>query len=428
MKDKVQEMIPVPLPTEVPHPPSLDSIPLDILHSATVEMLIQQNEDLSSRLKVNIRRNSQLEQQILENKKEIQHLEQQKASLKAQNEIIQEKEKIWSAQKESSNRRLETQNKEISLLEQRYTELFSSSQQRGKSQQKLLSDKQNELEQLQEKLKVLHQVRRRAKEKLRQFLLDMAMGFTRSQKGVRQQESSNRLLKKNYEILKNEIDEKQSFFTEQLENLKDASAKKIRELDLQLAALDERNRLLEQEKKDLGHEYRALEVKLHEEKKNRIKLSEAYEQIDKLRNENIKQKRILQSHNDKLENSLQMASQTQRKLKESKELLEKQFSEQQAALTSCEKELVKLAKDNKEMAMQMDSLKKLWLDTQARLEKEEMKNSTLEKINRELSQSHHDDKIQRATQSAAPAEPEQKQERLQRAYASQYRSMKNMDL
>lgn len=100
MSQKDIKLIPIPLPTEIPAPPSLENLPLDVIHSATVEMLLQQNDDLSSRLKVNIRRNSQQEQQILELKKQIHHLEQSNENLKAQNAIVKEKESIWTRQKE----------------------------------------------------------------------------------------------------------------------------------------------------------------------------------------------------------------------------------------------------------------------------------------------------------------------------------------
>ena len=91
---KPTRLIPIPLPTEIPEPPSLDKLPLDVVHSATVEMLLQQNEDLSARLKVNIRRNSTQEQDILKLRREIHLLDQKIESLKAQNEIVKEKETI----------------------------------------------------------------------------------------------------------------------------------------------------------------------------------------------------------------------------------------------------------------------------------------------------------------------------------------------
>ncbi len=89
-----------PIPTNVPSPPPLDNLPFDVLHSATVEMLIQQNGDLTSRLTVNIRRNSQLEQKILELEQKIKEVTHVRENLELQTDIMLEKEKKWTSEKE----------------------------------------------------------------------------------------------------------------------------------------------------------------------------------------------------------------------------------------------------------------------------------------------------------------------------------------
>lgn len=84
-------LMPVPLPLEIPPPPNLSQLPAHILHSGTVETLLGQNDDLMARLKVNVRRNSLLEQQIMEQDRQHAELKHAHATLTAQYQVLQEK-------------------------------------------------------------------------------------------------------------------------------------------------------------------------------------------------------------------------------------------------------------------------------------------------------------------------------------------------
>ncbi len=432
MDENKTNMIPVPLPTEVPPPPNLDKIPLDILHSATVEMLIQQNEDLSSRLKVNIRRNSQLEQRILTQDKEIAELNRKRENVLAQIEIIKEKEKIWSTQKQDQQRQAESLRKESDLLELRYNELYATTRQKDKNRQAELVEKQKQIQSLQKKLDIMHRVRIRAKEKLRQLLIDMAQGLHKSHKHVRQSESSNRLLQRNFTDLRNEIIEKENFFREQLQNLKSASQKNLQSLDSKITSLTESNRFLREKKDELQADFDKMQLQLHEEKKNRIRLKKATEELNELKNERLRMKRTLENHKDEQDELRSAHSEEIQKLKAELKTLRTRVEKSDDSLSQSEKKSLSLSKDNRELSNQLAALQKLWMQAQQKLEKEELRSQTLEKINRQLSQQKKTEKIESSIAVAHP-EPETEkapnkeadpfQKKIQNVFASQYRTM-----
>lgn len=436
MKDSKMKMVPVPLPTEVPPPPSLENIPLEILHSATVEMLIQQNEDLSSRLKINIRRNSQLEQKIINQEKDILELNRKRENVLAQIDLIKEKEKIWSSNKQDKEKQIEALKKESELLEQRYYELHATHQQKNKAQQRELCQKQTQIVELENKLNILHKVRHRAKERLRTLLLEMAQSMQNNFESRQKSESTNRLLQKNFANLKEEISEKESLFTEQLSNLKQASQKGLMAFDEKVTQLTEQRKQLLQAKQDLEKELEEVKINLHNEKKNRIKLSQVSEELTELRNQQIRLKR---QHQDQLDQQQQVLTQRLEQYNKLKNELNQIASEKDGlkqSLSASEKQTLQLRKDNQELSHQLSSLQSLWMETQARLEKEELRSQALEKINRQLSQQNQKEKVQRATDKAHDKATDkaqgsskqsqsdsQFQEKIQSVFASQYKTM-----
>ena len=104
----------VPLPDQLPPLPQLADVPARILHTATVETLIDHAEDLSSRLRVHLRRNSLLEGQVVELEQTLEQVEGECHTLKAQIEILREKDRTVGekiSQAESRQRRFEEEAK-----------------------------------------------------------------------------------------------------------------------------------------------------------------------------------------------------------------------------------------------------------------------------------------------------------------------------
>ncbi len=104
----------VSLPNEIPAPPALSQLPSSILHSATVETLLGQNNDLQARLTFTIRLGAQLERKVLELEQEQAHREHVNTSILAQLQIAEEKEKVWKNRMGELEVQLEQKNRDLS--------------------------------------------------------------------------------------------------------------------------------------------------------------------------------------------------------------------------------------------------------------------------------------------------------------------------
>jgi len=433
MPDQKFEMIPAPLPTEIPAPPNLDQLPLEILHSATVEMLIQQNEDLSSRLKVNIRRNSILEQKILDFERRLQLLAQKNENIEAQNQIIKERENIWQEKKQEKDYRIEALEKDVDLLDLRYNELRTTSQFKYKEILAQLSEQQQKSQALEAKLTLSRRIKDRAKDRLREFLYKTALGMSAEHNKLQLSASQQRILQKNNERLKIELCEKESFFKEQLQKLKDTSLKNIQMIQEDNQVLQAQNESLVAKNQELAKEFDEIKCKYFEEKKLRAKVSQQSQELVEIKNEKVRLKRELLESHEKFAETLSLEQNRFDKIQKDLDVTRLQMGEQKQALDVCETKLIEISKDNKGLAQQLESLQELWIRAQENLEKEQARSKALEKINRELSQQQNANKVERAIAStrrqengfscpdSTPIKPAN--DKLSQIYANQYRSL-----
>jgi vacuolar-type H+-ATPase subunit I/STV1 len=130
----------IPLPHQIPPAPKLENLPARVLHTATVETLIDYSEDLASRLKVHLRRGGQLEQQIIDLENQITDSERMRAALQAQIEILREKDRSISEKNYASETKAQRIADELSLaklegseLTNRNKELLAQLNQRAKA-------------------------------------------------------------------------------------------------------------------------------------------------------------------------------------------------------------------------------------------------------------------------------------------------------
>lgn len=105
----------IPLPTDVPPPPQMRDVPARVMHSATVETLIDHADDLSSRLKVHIRRNGQLEGQIIELQDQLNESEMMRRTVMSQIEILREKDKAVADKQAAFEQKIQRANEELDL-------------------------------------------------------------------------------------------------------------------------------------------------------------------------------------------------------------------------------------------------------------------------------------------------------------------------
>ena len=115
MSDADFQVPSIPLPTDIPAPPQLRDVPARVLHSATVETLIDHADDLSSRLKVHIRRNGQLEGQLIELDDKLVESEMLRRTLISQIEILREKDKAITEKQQAFEQRLQRSAEELDL-------------------------------------------------------------------------------------------------------------------------------------------------------------------------------------------------------------------------------------------------------------------------------------------------------------------------
>jgi chromosome segregation ATPase len=115
----------VPLPHQIPPAPKLENLPARVLHTATVETLIDYSEDLASRLKVHLRRGGQLEQQIIDLENQITDSERMRAALQAQIEILREKDRSISEKNYAAETKAQRINDELNLARLEGGELSS---------------------------------------------------------------------------------------------------------------------------------------------------------------------------------------------------------------------------------------------------------------------------------------------------------------
>lgn len=113
----------IPLPHQIPPAPKLENLPARVLHTATVETLIDYSEDLASRLKVHLRRGGQLEQQIIDLENQITDSERMRAALQAQIEILREKDRSISEKNYASETKAQRIADELSLARLEGSEL-----------------------------------------------------------------------------------------------------------------------------------------------------------------------------------------------------------------------------------------------------------------------------------------------------------------
>lgn len=112
---QTQDVQAVPLPNQIPPAPKLENLPTRVLHTATIETLIDYSEDLASRLKVHLRRGAHLEQQIIDLENQIKDTERMRSALQAQIEILREKDRAVSEKNYAADVKAQRVSDELAL-------------------------------------------------------------------------------------------------------------------------------------------------------------------------------------------------------------------------------------------------------------------------------------------------------------------------
>lgn len=324
------EFVPIPLPFQIPEPPDLSKVPLSVIHSATVETLISQSEDLSARLKVQIRRNAVLERRAMELEEKTKGIEKDLFTLQEQQELLKEKDGAQSSKVRDLQSAVDMHKKELELLEMRYSELSALSQRREDEATQTILDLQTKLKELERLLPL---------------------------------ENENFQFREENTFLKGKIEELCNYLQKKEEDAK--------ELRAQIATQRETNAqnetLIVQLKEQVAYHHKAAEAKAELENLLILKDREHEHKANHIANEVMVMRQELKNH--------QMMS---KGLHSEKTQLETQ-------LRTCEETITGISKDNSELERQIENLQNLWYKLQAEYEKEKIKTTALTKLNRELS-------------------------------------------
>ncbi len=324
------EFVPVPLPFQVPEPPDLSKVPLSVIHSATVETLISQTEDLSARLKVQIRRNAVLERRALELEEKTKDIEKQMFTMQEQLEVFKEKDATHSDKVRDLQTSLDNYKKELELLEVRYSELTNLSKRREDDAANTAKDLKAQITEL-EKLLPL--------------------------------ENENFKLTEERNYLKGKLEELVVYLQK-----KEEEAKELRhQIAQQREGLTSQDQLIQTLKQQVEYNHKAAEAKAELENMLIHKDREHQAATANIMNETMGLRQELKNH--------QMMSKG----------LHSEKTQLEAQLKSCEETITGLSKDNSELERQIENLQNLWYKLQAEYEKEKTKTAALTKLNRELS-------------------------------------------
>lgn len=349
---ETNDFVQVALPFQIPEPPDLSKIPLSVIHSATVETLISQTEDLSARLKVQIRRNAVMERRALELEESAKFQEKQLSSLQQQHELLMEKdsshlEKIRSLEETSSH-----QKSEIELLEVRYAE-------QSQLHRKENAEQTTKLTQLEQQVADLSR------------LLPL--------------EKENFKLADDNSFLKTKVEE----LAKHLQN-KEAEVRSISEHVIKMETLIHEKTAevasLKNQVDTLTQELRQQTESYHAELRKQTDIStRAIEEKAELENLVILKEREKEHERAAVSGELMTARQELKNTQVAFRSVQTEKVQLETQLKSTEETINGLSRDNNDLEKQIQNLQGLWYKLQSEFEKERTKTTALTKLNRELS-------------------------------------------
>ncbi len=351
----------VPLPNDIPPPPQMRDVPARIMHSATVETLIDHADDLSSRLKVHIRRNGQLEGQIIEMQDQINESEMMRRTVMSQIEILREKDKAVAEKQSAFEAKLQRTTEELELSRLESTEVGRRNRELQVSNSRAWA------------------YRRRVKRWVKP-------GFLARDEQVKTLQSKHEEV--SAELLR---------LTGLLSNLREELAHQKTEADRRLTAADrDRSRLVEQYEKRISQsdaDTARLSNELNRALERVSILDQATHDSARANNERV----FFERRSEELEARLKSETERMRGALDD-------MAAEAAALRASVETARKLREDADQARMaseemrsraetQLKSLRDIWQESSVRLQMLESQNEALEKINADLSRRLADNRI-----------------------------------
>lgn len=321
--------------------------------SAALDALIHQNEDLMSRLAVNIRRNSLLEERIEELTQSHDSLKDELDSLNDQVLILKHKDQYTQKRKEQIEAEHQSLVDQIEFLEAQSSEYYTNAQ-------KVQSELKSHILELKVKLNSLTKYRRKISGIAKQFRQELELKTQHLNTEVARTQQLREHIEKltaHLQTQKKEFEEAKSSLIEGYEEQVD----------------------------DLNQEITRLQSIEEEHTKLKTKHSDLQNEVVSLKNSLVENKRQISSIGEKHEAELleiQELYHAQKHENKTKTVKLNELSEQNQDL---EAQLNNYAEDNKQLKDQVENLQILWSEAQESQEKLKSQNTSLQKLNQQLS-------------------------------------------
>ena len=350
----------IPIPSEMPKPIKHDDFSENVKRSSAVEALIQQNDDLMSRLSVSLRRIADLEENIQSQTLDNGRYKSRYENLKDQVLVLKEKAKILSERKGAEEGEVNGYKDQIKLLEIRYSELYENSQQKETRFLEAIS-KNNKL------VARLTRYRRRVREAV------LNMKETASTHRLENEKLNKRVLSQETTIA-----DLRKNLLESTDYIRSSSKEQENELNRLVQKFENELEAKENTIQKLMADNQVLEARRDEFQEAQAKLTDVENDLV------LKDRRFEEFRMQSATEMADLQKSLTRYRHESKEFaLELESKKEELKETA--QVMSEAREENFRLNEQVENLQSLWRDQQSKLEKTSAKNSSLQKLNQEMS-------------------------------------------
>jgi hypothetical protein len=342
-----------PIPSEIPVQKSMEDYPVNLQKSSAIESLIQQNEDLLSRLSVNIRRYAQSEDRFKKVEEDKGRLVEQISHLKDQILIYRQKDALVLKRNEKSNEEFSRVKSKLQIAETQFAELNSDSQGRRKHLKSELLKMQLQQKRLNKYAKKLSQIAKK-----------LRLENSKNKSKLSIEVENKKTAHKNLLNATDHIQEKDKNHKSLLEKITDNYEFEIKQLKEKVKIQTKENTHLQSKLEDLE-----MSFEQNIELKNRLVVIERAAKEHKLsaqKDVNEIQKELAYFRQDAKSKAIE--------LKNSK-----------AEVNSQKTQFDSIDDENKKLKDQVESLQILWKDSQVELEKKYTQIESLQALNQKMS-------------------------------------------
>ncbi|MBC86123.1 MAG: hypothetical protein CL677_03000 [Bdellovibrionaceae bacterium] len=343
----------IPLPNQLPAPVDTKQWPIEVLKSSAINSLINQNEDLHSRLTVQIRKNALTEEKMNALHKQLENKSSQLENLKDQIIVYRKKDQAVTDRYTKVDSEIKAKQEKIDFLEVKYSEYYNTTSSK-------LEELQHEVVTLSTKKSLLARHKRR--------LLKIA-------KKYRVEIDKNILKVEEYESTISTLQQQLGEAAEHIQSMSKNNKSLVDELEGKYNQL----------KLDSSNSIENLSKQIDSLSEQLSRQNEVEDSNINLKNSIITLKRQLEAQDIDAQSNLEKVQKElgsfRIEAKEKTVQLHK-LEEQNSNLIRANEKLENLVKESTE---ENENIKILWKEHQSENERLQEQNSSLQKLNRQLS-------------------------------------------